>query len=139
MGLPLLSQDVCKTTETGAIYKETVGTDLPDVQMCAGHLEGRKDACQGDSGGPLVGISSSGSVELVGIVSWGLDCAKPNAPGAYTNVFKFADFIKRTMAPGNCQGNNLTKIEAIAVGSATQATSTPSAKVVVPEIIENKP
>ena len=61
---------------------------------------------QGDSGGPLVSFTTD-VVKLVGIVSWGVDCAKPNAPGAYTNIFQYIDFIKTTVAPGDCQLQNM--------------------------------
>ena len=49
---------------------------------------------QGDSGGPLIcdGV-------LQGITSWGsIPCSKPNAPGIYTKLIKFASWIKDTMA-----------------------------------------
>lgn len=49
------------------------------------------DACQGDSGGPL--ISSEGdAARLVGIVSWGEDCAS-SYPGVYTRVAAEFDFL----------------------------------------------
>ena len=58
---------------------------------------------KGDSGGPLVTVDEKGVVRLVGIVSWGIGCAEPNTPGAYTNVFMHLEFIKTTIAPGNCE------------------------------------
>ncbi|XP_059061205.1 trypsin beta-like [Achroia grisella] len=54
----------------------------PASMFCAGFFEQPSpDACQGDSGGPLVkdGV-------LIGVVSWGLGCARGNFPGVYTRL-----------------------------------------------------
>lgn len=48
---------------------------------------------QGDSGGPFVCGGQS-----VGIVSWGLGCARPDFPGVYTQTSYFVDWIMETMA-----------------------------------------
>ena len=53
--------------------------------FCAGYKEGRRDSCQGDSGGPLV-CSDGAHWSVLGIISWGFDCAQPRHPGVYTNV-----------------------------------------------------
>lgn len=58
--------------------------------ICA--ASGGKDACQGDSGGPLVANG-----KLVGIVSWGLGCAKRGFPGVYTDVAYYRDWVLKNM------------------------------------------
>ncbi|CAG2113186.1 unnamed protein product, partial [Medioppia subpectinata] len=49
--------------------------------MCAGLDQGGKDACQNDSGGPV-----KFNNVLVGIISWGNECARPLFPGVYVRV-----------------------------------------------------
>ncbi|XP_076353862.1 clotting factor B-like isoform X2 [Tachypleus tridentatus] len=61
-------------------------------QICAGLSEGDKDACQNDSGGPLV-LEESGRWALVGIVSFGVNCAEPGYPGVYTRVSHYIKWI----------------------------------------------
>ncbi|XP_011502263.1 PREDICTED: trypsin-1-like [Ceratosolen solmsi marchali] len=82
--VPIVNQYVCNK-----IYRLKNVTEIFDSQICAGYLKtGGKDACQGDSGGPLVidGVQ-------YGIVSMGLGCAEPYAPGVYTDVSYFSDWI----------------------------------------------
>ncbi|XP_045488738.1 chymotrypsin-1-like [Pieris rapae] len=57
-----------------------------DKQLCTLNKE-RKGTCKGDSGGPLI----SGGVQ-VGIVSWGVPCAK-GKPDVYTRVYCYVKWI----------------------------------------------
>jgi len=57
--------------------------------MCASRLG--KDACHNDSGGPLFDKEAN---VVVGIVSWGHECAKPGYPGVYARIATEYDWIK---------------------------------------------
>ncbi|EDW72057.1 uncharacterized protein Dwil_GK19007 [Drosophila willistoni] len=62
------------------------GSRIKETMICA--AADKKDSCQGDSGGPLV---LNG--QLVGVVSWGTECALANYPGVYANVAELRDWI----------------------------------------------
>lgn len=64
--------------------------NITDSMLCAGWVEGGRDACSGDSGGPLTDNASS---VLVGLVSWGRGCAEPDTSGVYARVASFSDWI----------------------------------------------
>lgn len=62
-----------------------------ETHICAG--VGEVDSCTGDSGGPLVHRPDEGAPVQIGIVSWGLGCARENAPGIYVRVAHYKDWI----------------------------------------------
>merc|ERR1712018_777515 len=63
-----------------------IGGIVSDVMICAG--EAGKDSCQGDSGGPM-----TFNGQHVGIVSWGIGCARAGYPGVYGQTDAMLDFI----------------------------------------------
>ncbi|MBV7699220.1 serine protease [Streptomyces sp. TRM70350] len=71
---------------------------IPREEICAGYAAGGVDTCQGDSGGPMFRRDASGAWIQVGITSWGIGCARPNAPGVYTEVSTFASAIASAAA-----------------------------------------
>lgn len=102
-GFPILADSGCSA----------YGLDFHGPTMlCAGVLAGGTDACQGDSGGPLSTVSS-GTTYQVGIVSWGIGCARPDFPGVYTRLSTYAanndDFERASRVPsggGRLAGRN---------------------------------
>ncbi|ALC41572.1 Ser8 [Drosophila busckii] len=76
--LQYIQTNVVGRTECGS-SKYGYGSKIKSTMICA--IASNKDACQGDSGGPLVAKGT-----LVGIVSWGKECALPNYPGVFANV-----------------------------------------------------
>ncbi|XP_045507274.1 trypsin, alkaline C-like [Colias croceus] len=61
--------------------------------ICAGLLDvGGKDACQGDSGGPLIYREV-----VVGVTSWGYDCAHPLFPGVSARVSSYTTWLNSTI------------------------------------------
>lgn len=81
VNVPLVSNINCNNAYPGQIT---------DSMFCAGLPQGTMDACQGDSGGP---IFLPNTRYLVGLVSWGTGCARPELFGVYTDLARFNTFI----------------------------------------------
>ena len=65
--------------------------EITNKMMCAKTRGG--DSCYGDSGGPLTTLARGRSV-LVGVVSWGRECARPQWPGVYSKVDTVLEWIR---------------------------------------------
>uniref|UniRef100_A0AAG5CTH0 CLIP domain-containing serine protease n=1 Tax=Anopheles atroparvus TaxID=41427 RepID=A0AAG5CTH0_ANOAO len=81
--------------ECSPVYQRN-GIFLKPTQLCAGGLKG-KDTCSGDSGGPLM-RQFAGAWYLIAVVSFGPSkCGTADVPGVYTDVAKFADWIRENV------------------------------------------
>ncbi|CAG9091607.1 unnamed protein product [Plutella xylostella] len=81
--VPVVSRAECSRSYSGITTR----------MICAGTAAGGRDSCQGDSGGPAV--MDSNRVQ-VGVVSFGIGCARAGYPGVYTNVAAVRRFIDAT-------------------------------------------
>lgn len=80
--LPVVDQGACAELYAGY-------NTVTDRMICGGVLgEGGKDACQGDAGGPFIILG-----QLIGITSWRRSCGLGDAPGVWTRVPFFVDWI----------------------------------------------
>ncbi|CAD7083719.1 unnamed protein product [Hermetia illucens] len=89
--VPIMTNAMCRNT----VY----GRRITKNMLCAGYVNGGKDACQGDSGGPLM-VANNSVHSLAGIVSWGAGCAARGKPGVYTRVTKFIGWIEENTHDG---------------------------------------
>ena len=88
--VPLVSVRTCLDA-----YGDEPDAAIDHRTVCAGLRRGGKDSCGGDSGGPLV-VRDRGEWVQVGIVSWGISCAKPGMYGVYTSTGAFAQWVNET-------------------------------------------
>ncbi|XP_055308154.1 venom protease-like [Sitodiplosis mosellana] len=94
--LPVLNNFECKERfrTQGRLLSED---QFDNSIICAGDLNGGHDSCQGDSGGPMMYPVQVGGRSLfyqIGIISYGIGCARVDTPGVYTRVSEFIDWIQ---------------------------------------------
>ncbi|MEI7990208.1 MAG: serine protease [Chloroflexota bacterium] len=93
VSVPILSNTVCNNPPS--VNAGHITTNM----LCAGNFtNGGVDSCQGDSGGPLA-ILDGVNYKLAGIVGWGYGCAEAYAPGVYTRVSRYTNWVNAYLAP----------------------------------------
>ncbi|XP_010601846.1 brain-specific serine protease 4 isoform X3 [Fukomys damarensis] len=98
--VPIIDSEVCSR-----LYWRGAGQDaITEDMLCAGYLEGKRDACMGDSGGPLM-CRVNGAWLLAGIISWGEGCAERNRPGVYTSLLVHRSWVQRVVRWAQLHGH----------------------------------
>ncbi|MFD0725327.1 trypsin-like serine protease [Lysobacter brunescens] len=95
--IPVVSDATCNSA---VAYNGAID---PASMICAGLPEGGKDSCQGDSGGPLI-APYNGSIYSIGVVSWGIGCARPNKYGVYAETVNAVNWINSNIGSGGGGG-----------------------------------
>ncbi|XP_030380378.1 uncharacterized protein LOC115628430 [Scaptodrosophila lebanonensis] len=93
--IPIYPNEVCRSSYEKA-QRLFTADQFDAAIVCAGVLTGGKDTCQGDSGGPLMipeEFQNGVRFYLIGVVSYGIGCARPDVPGVYTSTQYFIDWI----------------------------------------------
>lgn len=86
--VPVVSNGVCASSYASS------GVNINSTMLCAGLANGGKDSCQGDSGGPLWATVNNQKTQI-GIVSFGIGCARPNFYGVYARSSSLIGFIRQ--------------------------------------------
>lgn len=80
-------------------YQDVIPSiEITENMLCAGVPEGGKDSCQGDSGGFLGAPLGDHAYVQLGVVSFGVGCARPDLFGVYTRVGNYTDWIAEQIA-----------------------------------------
>jgi len=88
--VPIVSHDECREA-----YRNVNRVRLTTDQICAGR--GETDTCAGDSGGPMVSDAVGRRWSIIGVTSYGVECASSKHPGVYVRVDRYLDWIQDKM------------------------------------------
>lgn len=95
--VPFVDQVTCEQQFQN--FRPNPESYLDNTMFCAGYKAGLKDACQGDSGGPIFAKDMiTNQPILLGLVSWGYGCARPDLSGVYTNISALSAWIQSTIS-----------------------------------------
>jgi len=86
--VPGVPSNVCQEDYNVGPFRPRITAEM----MCAGLDEGGIDSCQGDSGGPLT-HEENGTTDLVGVVSFGIGCARSTHYGVYARITEVLPWI----------------------------------------------
>ncbi|KAK2496633.1 hypothetical protein MC885_013674 [Smutsia gigantea] len=117
--VPIIDSEICSR-----LYWQGAGQGvITEDMLCAGYLEGERDACLGDSGGPLM-CQVGGTWLLAGIISWGEGCAERNRPGVYISLAAYRSWVQRIVQGvqlrGPSQGSGPTARPGRVLGTSRQ-------------------
>ncbi|TVY51959.1 Trypsin, partial [Lachnellula suecica] len=74
--IPVISRTTCE---------DAYGSLFTAHMFCAGLANGSMDSCGGDSGGPSFN-RVDGEFQLLGVTSWGLECASDDYPAVFVDL-----------------------------------------------------
>ncbi|KOC66990.1 Serine protease snake [Habropoda laboriosa] len=99
-GLSLVDKEECDKHYKG---HRKLPRGIDDSMICTRDTNSsrRSDACGGDSGGPLLMLTESGD-SVIGITAFGQFCGS-SAPGVYTSVYHYLDWIEEQVWTGSEQ------------------------------------
>uniref|UniRef100_A0A0K2T669 CLIP domain-containing serine protease n=1 Tax=Lepeophtheirus salmonis TaxID=72036 RepID=A0A0K2T669_LEPSM len=86
--VPLISASECDQFYSGI---ERITID--GRQICG--RPGPRDSCSGDSGGPMLSDKISSRWTVIGVTSFGVECARNDFPGVYTSVQSYLPWINQ--------------------------------------------
>ncbi|KAM3957298.1 LOW QUALITY PROTEIN: serine protease snk [Aphomia sociella] len=104
----IIDNAVCNRSMKSMIRRKVLAGGIIQNQLCAGDYDHGGDTCQGDSGGPLQYmvdrvdcINTFPLHKVVGVTSFGKDCGRKMAPGVYTRVSRYIEWIESIVWPSN--------------------------------------